>query len=88
MKGLILLFCAVLMVGCAQFQTLEELELAAIATGDWSAVEKREKAIARRQAQMGPACSDGLVAICESRGADDNCRCVSRRAMRDIFQNF
>ena len=88
MKGLNLLICAVLMVGCAQFQTLEELELAAIETGDWAAVEKRERSIARRQARMGPACSDGLVVICERRGAQDKCRCVSRRAMRNIFSNF
>ncbi len=50
------------LVGCAPVTTLEELEAQAYVSGDWSAVDKRERMIARREARMGPTCPGDAVA--------------------------
>jgi hypothetical protein len=87
MKGLILL-AAALLVGCAEVKTLEELELAALQSGDWSAVEKRERSIARRKARGGPGCPSGLIPVCERRAGNSTCDCVSEQLMQDLLRGF
>lgn len=87
MKGLIAL-SAVLLLGCADIKTLEELELTALQTGDWSAVNAREQSIARREARRGPSCPSGQIAVCEKQGRTDRCQCTSRDDLRDLFGSF
>ena len=80
-----LVLAAVLMIGCAEHMTLEELELAAIESGDWSAVEQRERAIARRAARSGLNCGNGAVAVCESRGGNKRCNCVNNDSINRML---
>jgi len=70
------------MAGCATGPSMEALESQALLTGDWGAVEKRERALARRQARQAPSCSDGRVAFCEYRLNQKVCSCLSRESMR------
>ena len=80
---LILLF----VVGCAPMKSLEQLEREAMMTGDWSAVEQREKAVARKAERQGIKmnCPVGYIAYCQGYAGRDECSCVSRRGMEDII---
>lgn len=84
MRVLLILGVA-LLSGCGTLATLEELEYQAALTGDWSAVEQRERIIARRLARQGPSCSGGAVAVCENRTGENRCTCVSQEAVVDMF---
>lgn len=85
MKVFFVVVLAVLLVGCAKMKTLEELEFAALESGDWSAVEQREKKIERRKRQRGVTCGSGLIALCEKRVRGMNCQCQSRREIDDLL---
>lgn len=85
MRGLVILGVA-LLVGCAPVKTLEELELAALQSGDWSAVKMREKSIARRNQRRGMNCGSGAMAVCEERTHDVVCACMSRQDMEYMFK--
>ncbi len=87
MKGLIL-FIAVMLVGCSQYQTLEELELAALESGDWSAVEQRERLIEKRRARRGLNCGAGRILVCENRGTGSQCFCSSDENVRAFLDTF
>ena len=65
-----------LLGGCGSYQTLEELEKQAFLTGDWSAVERRERIIQRRKARSGNICPAGSVAVCEAFAGSSRCSCV------------
>jgi hypothetical protein len=88
MKGLGVFFLVLLLGGCATAPTLEELEDQALLTGDWSHVEKRERTIARREAEEPLECASGYMSYCETRIATTRCSCVSRSVMRDVFRQF
>ena len=77
MKLLYGLVLAVL-VGCSTSLSLDELEQEALATGDWSAVEKREKVIARSRGDAGPQCPSGSVKSCYEFGMKSECLCLKR----------
>ena len=81
MRGLIALGALLLLGGCAEMQTLEELEMLAAKTGDWSAVEKRE----RRRARTAPICPAGYIAICESMGPMKRCGCMTQDDLSRIW---
>lgn len=66
-----------LLAGCANVKTLEELEFAALESGDWSAVEMREKNIERRRKERGLSCGDDAVPVCQDRVRGPVCRCRS-----------
>lgn len=87
LRGLMVLSVA-LLVGCAEHKTLEELELAALQSGDWTAVEKRERAIAKRKARQAFVCAGDAIAVCESRGGDSRCECASHDAVRDMLGHW
>ena len=87
MKGLIL-FVAVMLVGCAPYQTLEELELAALESGDWSAVEQRERLIEKRRARRGTSCGAGRILVCENRGTGGQCFCSSDENVRAFLDTL
>ena len=82
---LIGLLCA---SGCASIVPMAELEHKAMLSGDWTAVEKRERAIARREARRGPQCPSGYVAYCVNRMADSRCRCVTGSALQTAFSGI
>ena len=78
-----------LLAGCASGPTLEQLEAQAFATGDWTAVEKRERRLQRRNAQSGIECPSGSVSFCESFAGVDRCACLTRRdAYTVVGQRF
>ena len=83
-SGLILLL---FLVGCAPMKSMEQLENEAMMTGDWSAVEDRERAIARKAERQGVKlnCPSGYISFCQNYAGIDRCGCVSRRGMRDMF---
>ncbi|MDH3747322.1 MAG: hypothetical protein OER97_03870 [Gammaproteobacteria bacterium] len=84
MRVLVLLG-ALFLGGCGSFVTMEELEQQAALTGDWSAVEQRERIIARRKAKKGPTCASGQIAYCQSYVGRMQCQCVSQGAIRDVL---
>ena len=87
MKGLLVLSAA-LLVGCADLKTLEELELAALESGDWSAVERRERSIAKRRAREASACATGYILVCGSSVAQKQRFCSSDDSVRDFFDSL
>ncbi len=72
--------------GCVATPSLEELEQQAMQTGDWSAVEQRERMMERRKARRGPKCGDGLIGYCQSSFGRERCTCVAGTTLRDAFQ--
>ena len=88
MKGILLVITAVVLVGCAPYQTLEELELAALESGDWSAVEQRERQMKKRQERRGASCGAGKILVCENRGRDKLCFCSSDDDVRALLDSL
>lgn len=85
MKVLVLLG-VLFLTGCISVPTLEQLEQQAFLTGDWSAVEQRQRIIAKRQALRGTNCPSGFMAYCEKRmGQEDRCGCVNNEQMRTLL---
>ena len=85
MKVLIGLLALCFVIGCAPVKSLEQLEAEASVSGDWSAVEKRERILARRAATTGPSCPEGYVSYCERFGGFERCGCVTRTSMREML---
>jgi len=84
MKGFgVLVLC--MLVGCAGRPTMEQLETHALASGDWSAVESREKAHARRGPRASLQCPAGRIEICSNRLGSRQCSCNSRSALRNML---
>lgn len=69
-----------LLAACADRPTLEELENEALVSGDWSAVEERERKILRRKGESGLNCPDGAMTLCYDFSADEHCMCVQPTA--------
>ena len=87
MKGMAILGLLVFLGGCASITPLEELERQAMLTGDWSAVERRERIIAKRAARNGPKCPPGAVALCVDNVGGDRCSCVGATAIHSLIGN-
>lgn len=85
MKAIAVLAVVLLVVGCAPVKTIEQLELEAAVSGDWSEVEKRERILARRNSQRGNDCPTGYVSFCKSFAGQEECGCITRQGMRDMF---
>ncbi len=77
-----------LVAGCGSFASMEELEREAMLTGDWSAVEQRERIIARREEQQGLNCPSGYVSYCERIVGQTKCMCITNDTMRDVLAAF
>ena len=84
MKGIIVL-TLILLAGCAEYVPLELLEARARVSGDWSAVEKRERIIARRDLHTSMSCPNGTIGYCASFGIDKKCRCVERKEINALL---
>ena len=85
MKILLVISLFLVLAGCTAAPTLEELEFAALESGDWSEVRKRERAIARREARMAQQCPIGRIRVCVKRAGGNNCACVNRDEFQDVF---
>lgn len=83
----IMLAGIVLLTGCAASVPMAELEQQAMLTGDWSAVEKRERQMARRAERYGPSCGYGFVSYCIDSGGHDRCTCIAGQNLRDLFSS-
>ncbi len=81
----LLLLGAFFLTGCMSMPTLEQLEEQALLTGDWTAVEKRERLIAKRERLRGPQCPAGTMAYCEGHMGQKRCGCVSNAEMRALL---
>jgi len=84
MKTLATLMVLVL-AGCAAKPTLSELEEEALATGDWSQVEAREKGIDRFRRTTAQKCPDGAARVCVDNGGTTYCQCRGGRRGYSIF---
>ncbi len=84
-KMLLVLLGALILTGCGSTPSLEQLEEQAFLSGDWSAVETRERLIARRIAIREPHCPTGMVDFCEKRGTQKRCECVGKAKMRELL---
>ena len=87
MKGMAILGLLVFLGGCGSLTSLEELEKQAMLTGDWSAVERRERIIAKRKARNAPMCPPGAVALCVDNVGRDRCSCVGATAIHSLMGN-
>jgi hypothetical protein len=77
----IIIFC--LLVGCAARSPLEELEAEAMATGDWAAVEERERMDERwGVVKTDSACRGDKIELCQKKSAQEICDCVSPHDLR------
>lgn len=63
------------LAACTTQPTLEELEAEALETGDWDAVEERERQQNVRRERTAPGCPDGQTKMCVELGASNECRC-------------
>ncbi len=82
----LVLLGVIFLTGCASVQSLEQLEKQAFLTGDWSAVEQRQRIIAKRQALRGVQCPTGFIAYCEKKlGQEQRCGCVNNEQMRMLL---
>ena len=75
-------FVLFFLVGCAARPTLDELESQAFLTGDWSAVEARERSNARRAARYGIQCPSGYISYCENHFGRTECTCIKRNSFQ------
>lgn len=83
MKVLSLIALA-LLTGCGGLTPMQDLERQALLTGDWSAVEKRERMLQRRNAFAGIQCPSGHVLVCENGIGVKRCSCRNR----DLLEIF
>jgi hypothetical protein len=93
MKLIAIPLALLMLVGCAPYHTLEELEVEAQLTGDWTKVEARERRVQAKQArkELVAACDElKMIVYCEYRGGDKDCGCVRRsEAMKAAgFSNY
>jgi len=85
MRGIVIVFALCVLAGCSTGPTLEQLEAAALVTGDWSRVEQREAAIARRKQRSGISCPSGTVGYCKAFLSDVECACVSQESVYSML---
>lgn len=83
----ILLAGVLLLSGCAASVPMAELERQAMLTGDWTAVERRERIMARRAERNGPSCGHGFISYCVNNGGSERCSCVTGQSLQDVFSS-
>ena len=86
MKGIIIL-SLVLLAGCGTYTPLEQLEANALVSGDWSAVEQRERLRARRKSSSGIQCASDMIEFCTTAASGVRCQCVEARVLRSLFDD-
>ncbi len=73
----VILFTLVIVVGCAPRPTLEQLEDEAMATGEWTTVERREEVTKKRLEATAPGCPVGQSKHCIEEQSGIQCYCLS-----------
>jgi hypothetical protein len=76
----------VVLAGCASKPTLTELEEQALATGDWTEVEAREKGMSRLRRSTEQECPDGAAKVCVDNGGTPYCQCRGGRRGASLFE--
>ena len=71
------LLVLIALVGCASRPTTEELEVDATKTGEWSAVEDRERMNKKMRVTPELKCPEHLMLICIKDGGHEECSCRS-----------
>jgi hypothetical protein len=84
-KGLVMVLALLLVAGCSSFVPMEQLEAEAMLTGDWSAVESRERLIHRRNLRADLQCPPGSIGYCDMDFGRANCTCVETEIIRSLF---
>lgn len=84
---LLALVLVCLLAGCGTMAPLEELERQAFLTGDWSAVEARERMQLRQSMRRSMQCPSGYMGYCEVEFGGERCTCVERDAVRVILSS-
>lgn len=77
MKILSILVAAFL-IACESQPTMQELEDEALRTGDWSAVEQKDRMAERMQIAPELKCPEHLIRICIQNGEHEECYCQPR----------
>ena len=80
-----ILAALLLLAGCGAMTPMEELEHQAFLSGDWSAVEARERTQLRQSMRRGLQCPKGYMGYCEVVFASESCACVERVAVRAML---
>lgn len=75
---MITVVAVILLSGCSALKSMEQLEQEALVTGDWSAVEMREKQIARRNLKSTLQCPPGEIGYCDGSFGDNRCTCIDQ----------
>ena len=75
----------VVLAGCSSSPSLQELEDEAIVTGDWTAVEERERLIERKRKKNVLDCPAGYTSACYEVGLSTECACVRAVAGSRVF---
>ena len=70
------------LAGCGTMTPTTELERQAFLTGDWSAVEARERMQVRRAMRHGMQCPTGHMGFCQDYLGSERCSCVQRDTVR------
>ena len=80
----------ILMAGCTVGPTMADLETQAMLTGDWSAVDKREQSIARRNLRRGSVsnCPAKYLSYCEIGLGKKRCSCINRDSLEMMLRGF
>jgi len=91
-KGTLILTLIVL-AGCAGHIPLEQLEEKALLTGDWSAVEKRERLEVSRNLHSSMRCPPETIAYCRRYSRldrdfrADRCSCASSTEISSLLDS-
>ena len=81
-------FALLLLVGCGSMPSMQQLEQQAFLSGDWTAVEKRERSLLRRKQRSLVQCPAGQIAICEGHMRIERCSCMRSGALRSILAGY
>ena len=78
MRVVISIFVLSILGACAPATPLEELEQQALVTGDWSAVELRERVMRTQLGGDLPKCLEDELRVCIDEGAVEHCLCYRK----------
>ncbi len=84
----ITILALVFLAGCTTYPPLEQLEAEALVTGDWAAVEKRERVIAWRQQRQGIQGPGQQINFCQKSVGTTRCECVEQDELRLFLEGF
>lgn len=77
MTRLGMIVCLFALTACAGHTPMQQLEAEALRSGDWSAVQQRERMIARQRGKAD-LCPDGQMAVCVRQVGPERCQCINR----------